>query len=209
MEVISSKRRDLFHFRVTWIRQQQCKCGWKSMLCMNSGALAAPWQPSGLNVSPSILPCDGVTIGWAVDETDVDSNQRRSVRGHHLSADHTSVSVHRQKKKKMSRYKEIFRFVSAAKALKIKYCTHLSNSHNGTSQLPSVSRRVFYWEWADNEIKKLHFAFALIKKEGLSFPLRDTRDQNNKAANRKACLGGFQDAGRFPRSHQAFRIYIN
>lgn len=70
------------------------------MLCMNSGALAAPWQPSGLNVSPSILPCDGVTIGWAVDETDVDSNQRRSVRGHHLSADHTSVSVHRQKKTK-------------------------------------------------------------------------------------------------------------
>lgn len=60
-----------------------------------------------------------------------------------------------------------------------------------------------------NEIRKLHFAFALIKKEALSFLLQDTREQNNKAAKRKTCLDGFQDAGRFPIWYQAFRIYIN
>lgn len=60
---------------------------------------------NGQNFSPSILPCDGVTIGWAVDETDVDSNQWRSIRGHHLSANDTSVAVYRQRnvtKKKIS-----------------------------------------------------------------------------------------------------------
>lgn len=58
--------------------------------------LAFPWQPNGQDFSPSILPCDGVTIGWAVDETDVDSNQRRSIRSHHLSANDTSVAAYRR-----------------------------------------------------------------------------------------------------------------
>lgn len=57
--------------------------------------LIFPWQPYGVSqiFSPSILPCDCVTIGWAVDETDVDSNERRSIRGHDLSTDDTSMAV--------------------------------------------------------------------------------------------------------------------
>lgn len=176
------------------------------MICTDhSSGLAFPWQPNGQNSSPSILPCDGVTIGWAVDETDVDSNQRCSIRGHHLSANDASVAVYKQRNVTLQKSY----FLYSSKALKIKYCTHLSNSHNRTAQLASVSQGGFYWEWEDNEIRKLHFAFALIKKEGLSFPLQDTREQNNKAANRKTCLGGFQGTGRFPRRYQAFRIYMN
>lgn len=82
-------------------------------------------------------------------------------------------------------------FFSVQQVLKIRCCTNLSTSHNRTAQLPSVSQGDFYWEWEDNKISKLHFAFSLIKKEGLSFPLQDTREQNNKATNRKTCLGGF------------------
>lgn len=122
-----------------------------SMICTDHGSgLAFLWQPSDQNFSPSILPCDGVTIGWAVDETDVDSNQRCSIRGHHLPANDTSVAVHRQ------------RNGTIQKSVKIKYCIHWS--HNRIAQLPSVSQKVFYWEWEDKEIRKLHLAFALIKK---------------------------------------------
>lgn len=77
---------------------------------------------NGQNFSPSILPCDGVTIGWAVDETDVDSNQWRSIRGHHLSANDTSVAVYRQRnvtKKKKSP------FLNSSKVLKKKNTVHI------------------------------------------------------------------------------------
>lgn len=42
---------------------------------------------------PSILPSYCVTIGWVVDETDVDSNQRCSIRSHNLSTNDTGVAV--------------------------------------------------------------------------------------------------------------------
>lgn len=178
------------------------------MLCMNSSGLgssmASQWSEF-LTFHPAWWWCNhrmGCWWNWCWLQPAAFHPRSPLVRESHkrvcAQTEKNNVTVQRN-----------FPFRFCGKALKIKYSTHLSYSHNETTQLPSVSRRVFYWEWADNEIKKLHFAFALIKKEGLSFPLQDTRDQNNKAANRKTCLGGFQDAGRFPRSHQAFRIYIN
>lgn len=108
------------------------------MICTDHGSgLAFPWQPNGQNFSPSILPCDGVTIGWAVDETDVDSNQRRSIRGHHLSANDTSVAAYRQRNVTLQKSSSLY----SGKVLKINYCTDLSNSHNRTAQ---QSQGVFY-----------------------------------------------------------------
>lgn len=42
---------------------------------------------------PSVLPGDCVTVRWVTDETDVHSNQRGSVWGHDLPADHTSMAA--------------------------------------------------------------------------------------------------------------------
>lgn len=140
-----------------------------SMVCTDhSHGLAFPWQPNSQNFLPSILPCDSVTIGRAVDETDVDANQRRSIRGHHLSTNDTSVPVYRQRNVTIQNSS----FLYSSKVLKIKYCTRLSNSHNRTAQLPSVSQGGFYWEWEDNEIRKLHFVFTLIKKRVYLFHYR-------------------------------------
>lgn len=173
MEVISSERRDLFHFQVAWIRrQQQCKCGWKSMLCMSSSALAASmatqWSEF-LTFHPAWWWCNhrmGCWWNWCWLQPAAFHPRSPLVR-----ESHKRVCAQAGKKKKMSRHKENFPFCFCGKALKIKYCTHFSNSHNGTSQLPSVSRRLFHWEWVDNEIKKLHFAFALIKKRGFIFSI--------------------------------------
>lgn len=46
-----------------------------------------------LRCLPSILPGDCVAVRWVIDEADVDSDQRRSIRGHYLSADDTGMSV--------------------------------------------------------------------------------------------------------------------
>lgn len=46
-----------------------------------------------MRLLPSILSGDGVSIGRIVDEADVDSDQRCSVGGHHLSTDDTSMAA--------------------------------------------------------------------------------------------------------------------
>ena len=56
----------------------------------------------------------------------------------------------------------------------------------------------FYPQWKNNEIRKLYFASALIKKEDLSFLLQNARGENNRTADCQICLAGYQDLNRFP-----------
>lgn len=55
--------------------------------------------------------------------------------------------------------------------VKMSYCKNKTEKTN-TSQDVSEG---FYPEWKDNEIRKLYFAFALIKKRGFIFPIRECR----------------------------------
>lgn len=64
-----------------------------------------------------------------------------------------------------------FQFVTQLN-VEIKHCTRLSKSHNWTTNLSVASQGDFYWEWGDNEIRKLNFAFALIKKRVYLFHYR-------------------------------------
>lgn len=73
---------------------------------------------------PSILPGDCVTVGRVVDETDVDSDQRCSVRSNNLSADDTSVAAQterergREKKKTATQSDEVDPFCARTHTMK-------------------------------------------------------------------------------------------